>query len=54
MKNTQLISKKAELEIEMIIKIIMMGIGLIIIIFIINQIFTQDISKGFDSFFNLF
>ena len=47
-------SKKAELEIEMIIRIIMIGIGMIIIIFIISQIFSQDVSEGFDSFFNLF
>lgn len=49
-----LVSKRAELEIEMIIRIIMIGIGMIILIFIISQIFSQDVSEGFDSFFNLF
>lgn len=55
-KNNELIlySKIAEMEIELIIKIILIGIGMVIMLFIINQIFSQDVSQGFDSFFNLF
>lgn len=45
---------KGEIEISTIVKIILVGIGLVLLLFIIRTIFVEDISRGFDSFFNLF
>ena len=54
MNHIQLYSKKAELEINTIVKLILMGIGLIILLFIVSSLFTNNISSGFDNFFDLF
>lgn len=43
----------AEMEINTIIKLILFGIGLFILIYIITSIFTDKVSGGFDSFFDL-
>lgn len=52
--NRQIKITKAEIEINTIIKLILMGITLIILLFIVNQIFTDNISTGIDEFFNFF
>ncbi|MCH8519757.1 MAG: hypothetical protein LAT82_03300 [Nanoarchaeota archaeon] len=44
---------KAELEIATIIKFIIIGVTLVIILYIISTIFTQDVAGGFERFFNL-
>ncbi|MFP4402253.1 MAG: hypothetical protein ACLFPL_03385 [Candidatus Nanoarchaeia archaeon] len=45
--------KYADMEIESIIKLILIGIGLIIAFVIITSIFNQDVSEGMDRFFNI-
>ncbi len=52
--NRQLKITKAEIEINTIIKLILMGITLIILLFIVNQIFSNNISTGIEEFFNFF
>ena len=52
--NRQLKITKAEIEINTIIKLILMGITLIILLVIVNQIFSNNISTGIEEFFNFF
>ena len=49
----QLLHTSAEIEINTLIRFILMGLGLILLLFIINAIFTGNISSGFDSFFTI-
>ena len=46
-------SNRAEIEINTIIKFILMGIGLVILLFIVYSVFNNNVSLGFESVFNL-
>ena len=49
----QILQNKGELEIATIIKFIILTITLVIIIYMISTIFTQDVASGFDRIFSL-